>query len=83
MVVMEGYFGYFWWLLDLGEYVNFWLFESSWIGDNLSFLMFVVRFNKEEIIDFLIKSGVFFEFCDGDGFIFVFCVVMGGNVRNI
>ena len=44
--------------------------------------MLAVRFNKEEIIDFLIKSGAFLEFRDGGGFTSVLCAVMGSNVRN-
>ena len=79
---MEGHSGHLRWLLDLGEYVNSRLPESSWIGDNPSPLMLAVRFKKEEIIDFLIKSGAFLEFRDGDGFTPVLCAVMGGNVRN-
>lgn len=82
LAAMEGHSGHLRWLLDFGEYVNSRLPESSWIGDNPSPLVLAVRFNKEEIIDFLIKSGAFLEFRDGDGFTPVLCAVMGGNVRN-
>lgn len=47
------------------------------------FFIWVLRFNDEDVVEFFVERGVFFELCDFCGCILFYYVVEGGKLRNM